>query len=120
MKFLIGLITAILITCVASAQHGNSPAGHVNLGIKGGLNVYNVYNDNNTKYDQRTGFHFGLLGHIHFDNQWAIQPEIVYSAQGAKMEILNIIWIILMYLSCFNICWTMDSDYRLVHRQVFC
>ena len=85
MKFLIGLMTAILITGIASAQHGNAPAGHVNLGIKGGVNVYNVHNDNNTKYDQRTGYHFGLLGHIHFDSQFAIQPEIVYSAQGAKI-----------------------------------
>jgi len=85
MKFLIGLMTAILITGVASAQHVNAPAGHVSLGIKGGVNMYNVHNDDNTKYDQKTGYHFGLLGHIHLDNQFAIQPEIVYSAQGAKI-----------------------------------
>jgi len=84
MKFLTGLMTAILITGVASAQHGNAPAGHVSLGIKGGVNVYNVHNDNDTKYDSKAGFHFGLLGHIHFDSNFAIQPEIVYSAQGAK------------------------------------
>ncbi len=77
-------MTAILITGTASAQHGNSPAGHINLGIKGGVNVYNVHNDNDTKYDQRAGYNFGLFGHIHFDGQFAIQPEIVYSAQGAK------------------------------------
>jgi hypothetical protein len=86
MKYLIGLITAILITCIASAQHGNSPIGHVNLGIKGGINMYNVHNDNNTKYDQITGYYFGLLGHIHLSSQWAIQPELVYSKQGAKYE----------------------------------
>jgi len=85
MKFLIGLMTAILITGVASAQHGNAPAGHISLGIKGGVNVYNVHNDDNTKYDPRTGYHFGLLGHIHFDSHFAVQPEIVFSAQGAKI-----------------------------------
>ena len=84
MKFFIGLITAILITGVASAQHGNSPSGHVNLGIKGGLNMYNIHNDNNTSFDQVTGYNFGLLGHIHINSQWAVQPELVYSAQGAK------------------------------------
>jgi hypothetical protein len=84
MKFLIGLITAIMITGVVSAQHGNAPAGHVTLGVKGGLNLYNIHNDNNTSYDQRIGFNIGLLGHIHRDSQWAIQPELVYSAQGAK------------------------------------
>jgi len=85
MKFLIGLVTAILISGITSAQHGNAPAGNISLGIKGGVNVYNVHNDNDIKYDPRTGYHFGLLGHIHFDNQFAIQPEIVYSAQGAKI-----------------------------------
>jgi hypothetical protein len=93
MKFLIGLIAAIMITGVVSAQHGNAPAGHVTLGIKGGLNFYNIHNDNNTSFDQRTGFNFGLLGHIHRNSQWAIQPELVYSAQGAKnhnLDYLNI------------------------------
>ena len=91
MKFLIGLITAILIMGVASAQHGNAPAGHVTLGVKGGLNMYNIHNENNTSYDQRTGYYFGLLGHIHRNNQWAFQPELVYSAQGAKNHNLGYI-----------------------------
>jgi len=84
LKFLAGLITAILISGVASAQHGNAPAGHVTLGVKGGLSMYNINNDNNTSYDQRTGYYIGLLGHIHRNSQWAFQPELVYSAQGAK------------------------------------
>jgi hypothetical protein len=86
MKFFIGLMTAVLITGIASAQHGNSPAGHVNIGIKGGINVYNVHNDDNIKYDQIAGYHFGLIGHIHFNSQFAIQPELVYSAQGATID----------------------------------
>jgi hypothetical protein len=91
MKFLIGLITAILITGIASAQHGNAPAGHVTVGVKGGLNMYNIHNDNSTSYDSRTGYYFGLLGHIHRNSQWAIQPEILYSAQGAKNHNLGYI-----------------------------
>jgi hypothetical protein len=86
MKFLIGLFTAVLITGIASAQHGNSPSGHVNLGIKAGANVYNIHNDDNTKYGQRTGYNFGLFGHIHFNSQFAVQPEIVFSTQGATID----------------------------------
>ena len=91
MKFLIGLVTAILITGVASAQHGNAPAGHVTLGVKGGVNMYNIQNDNNISYDQRTGYYLGLLGHIHRNNHWAFQPELVFSAQGAKNHNLDYI-----------------------------
>ncbi len=58
MKFFISLITAFLFTGLASAQIINSPKGHVNLGIKGEINMYNVHNDNNVTYDQVTGYYF--------------------------------------------------------------
>jgi hypothetical protein len=83
MKFFITFITALLITGIATAQHANSPAGHINIGIKGGVNIYNIHNDNDTKYDSKGGYHIGMLGHIHFDSNFAVQPEIVYSTQGA-------------------------------------
>lgn len=84
MKFLIGIIAAVLITSAASAQHSSSPSGKVNLGIKAGINMYKISSDDNTAYDQITGFHLGLIGHIHLDSQWAVQPELVFSSQGAK------------------------------------
>jgi len=89
MKFLIVLMTAILITGAASAQHGNAPAGHISLGIKGGVNLYNIHNDNSTTYDPKVGFNLGLLGHIHVATHFAIQPEIDFSTQGAKYDIVG-------------------------------
>ncbi len=78
MKFYLSLaVAAILIAGTANAQH-------VNIGIKGGLNVYNINSDNNASYDAKTGFHLGLLGHIHLAPQLALQPELVYSEEGAK------------------------------------
>ena len=73
-------LAAILMTGVASAQH-------VNIGIKAGANFYNVNNDNGVDFDSKTGFHAGLLGHIHLAPQLALQPEVVYSSQGAKYTI---------------------------------
>ena len=90
MKFFIGMLAAVSISFTASAQHGNSPAGHVNIGIKGGLNAYNIHNNNKTTYDPKIGFNVGLLGHIHLNKNFALQPEIVYSAQGAKYKVSNV------------------------------
>ncbi len=84
MKFLIVLIAASMIAGVATAQHSDSPKGFVNLGVKGGLNMYNVHNSDNVQFDQITGYYFGLFGHIHLNSQWAVQPELVYSMQGAE------------------------------------
>jgi hypothetical protein len=76
-------ITAIIFTTSATAQH-------VNIGIKGGVNVYNINNDNNVNYDSKIGFNVGFLGHIHLAKQLAFQPELVYSAQGAKFTTAGI------------------------------
>src|SRR5688572_3127830 len=78
MKFYLSVIAAtILITTTANAQH-------VNLGLKAGLNLYNIHNSNGAEYDTKAGFHAGLIGHIHLARQFALQPELLYSAQGAK------------------------------------
>jgi hypothetical protein len=78
MKFFIGLATAMFLLV------SNASAQHVNFGVKGGLNIYNIVNDNNAKYDTELGLHLGILLHIHMGQNFAVQPEILYSAQGAK------------------------------------
>jgi hypothetical protein len=70
-------MAAIMLALAATAQH-------VNIGIKAGLNIYTINNDNNAKYDPKAGLNLGLIGHIHLTKQLAFQPEIVYSGQGAK------------------------------------
>jgi len=61
-------------------------AQHVNIGIKAGLNLYNIKYSNDVNYDMKAGLHAGLLGHIHITKNFAVQPEILFSAQGAKSE----------------------------------
>jgi Outer membrane protein beta-barrel domain len=53
------------------------------LGIKAGVNIAN-FNDDAGTTDSRVGFHGGLLVHVHIQPNLAIQPEIVYSQQGAE------------------------------------
>jgi len=60
----------------------------VHFGIKGGLNASSVNsNPSNSDMQTKVGFNLGLLAHIHTSNpQWAIQPEIYYSDEGAKSK----------------------------------
>lgn len=74
-KLLMGLCFIALICRSSSAQH-------INLGVKAGLNFHKHVNGNNIKTNFMTGFHAGLLGHIHINDIWALQPEVTYSAQG--------------------------------------
>jgi hypothetical protein len=79
---LMAVLMAIMIAGAANAQH-------VNIGLKGGLNVYNINNSNNFKFNSKNGFHAGLLGHIHLTKTLGLQPEIVYSTQGAQLNFGN-------------------------------
>ncbi len=76
-RYLSVALAALMMTGAASAQK-------VNLGIKGGLNVFNLESDPDQDYKSRTNFNAGLLGHIHLGPQFGLQPEVVYSGQGAK------------------------------------
>jgi hypothetical protein len=83
MKFLLTTVLAVILIS------GTATAQHLNFGIKGGVNIYNVKNDNNVKYDNTVGFHVGLLAHIHLAKPFALQPEVVFSRQGAKSPSTN-------------------------------
>ena len=76
-------IAVLLMTGTVTAQH-------VNIGIKAGLNLYNINSDNNAAYDTKAGFHAGLIGHIHLTKQLALQPELVYSGEGAKYTVAGV------------------------------
>jgi hypothetical protein len=79
MKFYLISIMTIMVLAAGSAT-----AQHTNIGVKGGLNSFNIQTDNNSGFDSKVGLHLGLLGHIHLNRQYAFQPELVYSIQGAK------------------------------------
>ncbi len=79
MKKLSLFVLSIFLSVLSFAQRGN-----VQFGIKGGVNLAD-YNYNTRGF--RTGFHIGGLAHIHTSNpKLAIQPEIVFSAQGADFS----------------------------------
>lgn len=78
-QYLFTAMTLVLITGAVQAQH-------VNIGIKGGLNAYTIAGDNSANFKTKISYNIGLLGHIHLGRQFALQPEIVYSVQGAQSK----------------------------------
>lgn len=77
----------IIFLAVMALLINGAFAQHVEYGIKGGVNFSNINDDaadNNA--DGKTGFHLGGLAHIHVTRAFAIQPEIVYSTQGAEYD----------------------------------
>jgi hypothetical protein len=59
-------------------------AQNATLGLKAGLNIANISANGNNDWGSKSGFHGGLLAHVHLAPSLALQPEVVYSSQGAK------------------------------------
>ncbi len=108
MKFNLILLVAVMMVGTATAQS-------VNIGIKGGLNLYTISGDNDGNNSYKPSFHIGLLGHIHMSDKFALQPELVFSGQGTKYTLngndvnlnLNYVNVPLMFQYMF------DNGFRL-------
>ena len=58
------------------------------FGIKGGANFTKMNSEEFADNSSRVGFHVGLLAEIPLGNKFSIQPEVLYSTQGTKAEVI--------------------------------
>ena len=56
------------------------------MGIKGGFNFANLKGDHQDNLNVVTKWHLGLVYESHITNYFSIQPEFIYSVQGAKLR----------------------------------
>ncbi|WP_066401427.1 porin family protein [Flavisolibacter tropicus] len=83
MKKLTLLLGAALLTCTTIFAQSTPK-----LFIKAGANLADLKLEgvDNSATDMRIGFHGGLGAHFHLAPEWALQPELLYSQEGAKIE----------------------------------
>lgn len=81
MKKIFIVVLGLCALLTANAQKTKREEG-IKLGIKGGLNVSTLMGD----FDDlgiRTSIHIGLLAEIIVTDHFSLQPELLYSGQGA-------------------------------------
>lgn len=76
-------MTAVFIL---AATFGAQAQSLVNFGIKAGPNFSSFSGGKNIDYSSRTSFHVGLVAEIKALPNMSIQPEILYSSQGADVK----------------------------------
>ena len=75
------LVFVLLLIAVSSAAQAQS----FSIGPKAGLNLSN-YTGGDIKSKSRVGYHVGGLLNFGFGSVFSIQPEVLFSTQGAKIE----------------------------------
>ncbi|CAM3392098.1 porin family protein [Aequorivita lipolytica] len=75
------LFTAVVLFAFTTAQ-----SQELRIGFKAGVNFASIGGDFTDDYDGRTSFHIGGLVEIPISEKFAVQPELLYSSQGATSE----------------------------------
>ncbi len=75
---------AFVLTAQAQTSDVKSESKNIKFGLKGGLNLGNITNEDEAKV--RASFHIGAVGEFFINEKFSIQPEFIYSRQGAKMS----------------------------------
>lgn len=79
----------VVIIAVAFFTFNNANAQDVKFGVKAGLNLANFSTSESEISDELkplTGLHLGGFVELGLSDQFAIQPELLFSMQGAKAD----------------------------------
>ncbi len=87
----------LITICLILAASITTQAQIFKLGLKGGINYANqngttiTVNSTNYKTDAITNYHIGLLAEVKLGERFSIQPEVLYSTQGAKYDAIGVV-----------------------------
>ncbi|MCL9806140.1 PorT family protein [Flavobacterium amniphilum] len=76
----------LVLTVAAVFAFGFANAQETKFGVKGGLNLADWSGDDADGIDSKIGFHIGGFAEIKVSDKFAVQPELLYSAQGGKAD----------------------------------
>jgi hypothetical protein len=76
----------LMIVCAASFLAGQA---QVKLGVKSGFNFANMVGPDVNNNSMKLSFHVGGFANIPLIDNFSIQPELVFSRQGARLKAPN-------------------------------
>ena len=79
----------LFIAAIAVLSFGLANAQEVTYGVKAGLNVAGLNFSEGDNPDSKIGFNVGGFVEIGISEKFSVQPELLFSAQGATQKIEN-------------------------------
>ena len=82
-------VCAFMMTSAQEQQTALEGGLKPKFGIKGGLNLSNLYVDDVQDENMKAGFNLGVFSKLPLAKGFSIQPELIYSNKGAKISYNN-------------------------------
>ncbi|MDR6967937.1 opacity protein-like surface antigen [Flavobacterium arsenatis] len=76
----------IILSVFTVLTFGLVNAQEINYGAKAGLNIATIVGDVEEDLESKVGFHLGGFVEFKISEKFSIQPELLYSQQGTKLE----------------------------------
>lgn len=84
-------ITLIVLFFSVIGLHAQNPSDIIQFGVKGGVNLASLSSDKYENTKMRTAFYAGVLIEIPYSEHFSVQPELIYSAQGGKVKLTDLV-----------------------------
>jgi hypothetical protein len=91
-KMAVVLSLLLAFTAVVRAQEQQTSLENSltpKFGVKGGLNLSNLYVDDANDENMKLGFNLGVYAKVPVVKGFSIQPELIYSSKGSKLTYDN-------------------------------
>src|SRR4051812_28984582 len=82
------LLSTMFVMFFSMAQ-AQDDAPSPKFGIKGGINLSNLYSGDVGDQNLKVGLNVGLMAKMPVSKGFAIQPEVLYSSQGSRINYNN-------------------------------
>lgn len=92
MKKIILTLLAITAFNTTNAQTDKAKSNNVKFGLKAGLNIANLNFSGDVTPSTKAipNLHIGAFLEVGINQKWAFQPELIYSMQGAKFDLVYV------------------------------
>lgn len=84
--FVLTFLSLSVVSAFSQTQRSSDGQGLTpKIGVKGGLNLTNLYVDDVEDENMKLGFNLGLFAKLPVTQGFSIQPELLYSVKGSKL-----------------------------------
>jgi len=85
-RFVMVSAAALALAAASHTASAQMPTPKPSIGVLGGLSLATLAGSNVTDVSNRTGFQAGLYLTLHMNHAWSIEPEALYTQQGASSQ----------------------------------
>ena len=93
-KTVLALSFVLGLSCIAAAQEQQTSMENSRspkFGVKGGINLSNLYVDAADDENMKVGLNLGFFAKIPITRGLSVQPELLYSSKGSKLTYDNVL-----------------------------